>query len=216
MTIRAPANAANCEHLTCPCWDALAMAAPPHASLRTPRLLLRPIQADDAPAIYAACQDPQIQRWTSVPSPYLADHAQQFAVDYAPQAWASGAAAIFAVTDRADGQLLASVGLHFDRGRDEGIAEIGYWAAAHCRGRGVTTEAVTAVCQWGLTSGGVQRLEWYAEVGNIASRRVAEKVGFVVEGTLRQFLVHGDGERVDAWVASLLRADVLPTPAAVG
>ena len=61
-----------------------------------------------------------------------------------------------------------------------------------------------AVSAWGLTSCGVQRLEWYAEVGNVASRRVAEKVGFTIEGTLRSFLLRPGGERVDAWAGSLL------------
>jgi RimJ/RimL family protein N-acetyltransferase len=180
------------------------MAPPPQARLTTRRLLLRPIGPDDVQAVYAACQDPQIQRWTTVPSPYLLEHAEQFACDYAPKAWAAGDAAVFGVTDLGNGELLASVGLHFDRGRDDGIAEIGYWTAPSARGRGITTEAVAAVCLWGFTSCGVQRLEWYAEVGNVPSRRVAEKVGFSIEGTLRSFLLRPEGERVDGWVGSLL------------
>lgn len=46
-------------------------------------------------------------------------------------------------------------------------------------------------------------IEWRAEVGNHASRRVAEKAGFVREGTLRKRLFHR-GTVVDAWVGSLL------------
>jgi RimJ/RimL family protein N-acetyltransferase len=192
------------------------MAGPPNAQLRTRRLLLRPIDSGDVEAIYTACQDPQIQRWTTVPSPYLREHAEQFAIDYVSQAWRTGAAAIFAVTDTGDGQLLASVGLHFDRGRDDGIAEIGYWTAAPARGRGITTEAVAAVCGWGFASCGVQRLEWYAEVGNVASRRVAEKIGFVLEGTMRQLLLRPDGRRVDCWAGALLGAEEIREPLAVG
>lgn len=183
------------------------MAGPPNAQLRTRRLLLRPFDAADASAVYDACQDQDIQRWTTVPSPYLREHAEQFTAGYAPQAWASGAGAMFAVTELADGRPLGAVGLHFDRGRDDGIAEIGYWTAPHGRGRGVTTEAVAEVCAWAFATCGVQRLDWYAEVGNVASRRVAEKVGFVMEGTLRNFLVRPTGERVDGWVASLVSAE---------
>src|SRR3954469_4447603 len=134
------------------------MAGPLNTQLATPRLLLRPIGPDDVAAVYAACQDPQIQRWTTVPSPYLREHAEQFACDYAPKAWAAGDAAVFGVTARATGELLASVGLHFDRGGDAGIAEIGYWTAVAARGHGVTTEAVAAVCAWGFATCGVQRL----------------------------------------------------------
>jgi RimJ/RimL family protein N-acetyltransferase len=191
------------------------MAGPLTTTLTTPRLLLRPIGPDDAAAVYAACQDPEIQRWTTVPSPYLLEHAEHFTSDYAPKAWAAGDAAVFAVTDLSSGELLASVGLHFDRGRDDDTAEIGYWAAASARGRGVTTEALAAVCSWGFTSCGVRRLEWYAEVGNASSRRVAEKVGFSIEGTLRSFLLRPDGQRVDAWAGSLLGTDELRVTVAV-
>src|SRR3954469_8236475 len=130
------------------------MAGPPNAQLTTPRLLLRPIGPGDVDAVYAGCQDPQIQRWTTVPSPYPRELAEQLAGEYAPKAWAAGDAAVFGVTDLGTGELLASVGLHFDRGRDEDTAEIGYWTAASARGRGITTEAVAAVCTWGSARAG--------------------------------------------------------------
>ncbi|MGH3450260.1 MAG: GNAT family N-acetyltransferase, partial [Haloechinothrix sp.] len=41
-------------------------------------LLLRPWQPQDAEAVYRACRDPEIQRWTTVPSPYLREHAEHF------------------------------------------------------------------------------------------------------------------------------------------
>jgi len=36
---------------------------------------VRPWIALDAPAVFAACQDPEIGRWTNVPQPYLREHA---------------------------------------------------------------------------------------------------------------------------------------------
>src|SRR4051794_11959507 len=90
-----------------PDWQAVPMAGAPNAQLTTPRLLLRPIGPDDVAAVYAACQDPEIQRWTTVPSPYLMEHAEHFAREYAPKAWAAGDAAVFGVTDRGTGELLA-------------------------------------------------------------------------------------------------------------
>jgi RimJ/RimL family protein N-acetyltransferase len=52
----------------------------------------------------------------------------------------------------------------------------------------------------------VELIEWRAEIGNEASRRVAQKAGFVMEGQLRKRLVHR-GERVDIWVGSLLKGE---------
>jgi RimJ/RimL family protein N-acetyltransferase len=63
------------------------------------------------------------------------------------------------------------------------------------------------VCRWGFATLDLRRIEWYAEVGNLASRRVVEKVGFRFEGTLRSRL-HHRGHWVDAWLAALLRDDL--------
>jgi RimJ/RimL family protein N-acetyltransferase len=170
-------------------------------------LHLRPFTESDADRAFAICQDPEIQRWTQVPSPYTAADAYEFVSRVVPIGWTTGTEAIFAVCDSTTGEVLASIGLHLDRGGDEHMAEIGYLCAAEARGRGVTTTGVAAVCRWGFEALGIGRIEWLAEVGNVASRRVAEKVGFVMEGTLRARLLHR-GERKDAWVAGLLPGDL--------
>lgn len=181
-------------------------------TLHTARLLLRPFAPSDAGAVLRACQDPLIVRWTQVPTPYTAQHAEDFVSTVSTTAWATGTDALFAVVDRQDGELLASVGLHFARGRDEREGEVGFWCVPAARGRGVVAEAIAAIARWGFADCGLERLAWLAGVGNHASWRAAEKAGFHREGTLRGYLLHR-GERVDAWVGSLLPAD-LDTPAA--
>jgi RimJ/RimL family protein N-acetyltransferase len=62
---------------------------------------------------------------------------------------------------------------------------------------------VRAITRWGFDALGLRRIEWRAEVGNEASRRVAEKAGYEMEGLLRQGLtVHG--RRADCWIGSAL------------
>ncbi len=100
-----------------------------------------------------------------------------------------------------DGRLLAVVGL---RQHGMGVAEVGFWSVAAERGRGVTTDAVRAVCGWALGTGWCCVVEWRALPGNAASLRVAQKCGFTVEGTLRSRLVVRDGPRQDVVVAALL------------
>ena len=168
------------------------------------RLHLRPWQPDDAPAVLAACVDPEIQRWTTVPSPYTGRDARAFVEDLSPRGWADGTCAQFAVLDATSGRLLAAVGLDDVA---HGSAEVGFWAVPRARGRGVVTDAVGAVCRWGFGALGLQRVLWQAEVGNLASRAVAEKAGFTVEATLRAGLPARDGSRVDAWAATLLSGD---------
>lgn len=177
-------------------------------TLTTERLVLRPLSPDDADAVYQACQDPDIPRWTTVPYPYTRWHAETFVCDISPSGWRDGTLLNFGSFLRSTGELVSSVSLGGPAGlHQERMAEIGYWTAKQHRGRGYTVEAVREVSGWAFTSLGVQRLEWLAEVGNTGSRAVAEKAGFRVEGVLRSRLVHR-GTRRDAWIGSLLPSDL--------
>ncbi|AXI77791.1 GNAT family N-acetyltransferase [Peterkaempfera bronchialis] len=178
--------------------------------LETPRLVLRPLGAGDTEAVHRACQDEEIQRWTTVPSPYLPVHARDFVEQIAPDGWRDDTLYNWGSFTREGGALVSSVGLSFPA--RAGVAEIGYWTAREHRGRGYTAEAVAAATRWAFTALGVQRLEWYAEAGNEASRAVVERVGFTFEGTLRSYLLHR-GERRDAWVGAMLPTDPVRDPA---
>ncbi|MFL6182676.1 MAG: GNAT family N-acetyltransferase [Actinomycetes bacterium] len=171
--------------------------------LKDDDLLLRPWQEGDVDAVFRACQDQDIQRWTChVPSPYTRQDAQEF-VGGSPAQWADGTPSC-AIVDAVSGELLGSMGVADVT--SDGDAEIGYWVAASARGRGVATRATRLIAAW-LFECGSPRITWRARVGNLISRRVAESAGFVVEGTARQGMACR-GERVDVWVASLLPADL--------
>lgn len=167
-------------------------------------LVLRPFTVADVEWVYEVSQDPALQQFVQVPSPYLMEHARHFVEHLAIELEARGERVEFVVEDATTGERLARVGLGM---RGDGTAEVGYWTAPAARGRGVASAAVRAVCRWAFVERGLELIEWRAEVGNVASRRVAEKAGFVLEGQLRKRLVHR-GERVDAWVGSLLRDEV--------
>jgi RimJ/RimL family protein N-acetyltransferase len=168
------------------------------------RLVLRLPADGDVDAITAACQDPELQHWVPVPVPYERTHAVEF-VASRPERWAADDGEMtFAVTDATDGRLLGMVGLH---AHDATMREIGFWTAPWARRQGVMTEAARLVCRFGFEMLGLRRIEWWARVGNEPSRRVAEKLGFTMEGTCRARLLHR-GERVDAWVGGLLAGEL--------
>jgi RimJ/RimL family protein N-acetyltransferase len=171
------------------------------------RLLLRLPEPGDVPAITLACQDELTARFVPVPVPYTEEHARTF-VEQRPERWeAEDGEMTWAITDVAgsmDGRLLGMVGLH---ARDASMREIGFWAAPWARGRGVMTDAARLVIGFGFGELDLERIEWQAVVGNDASRRVAEKLGFRREGTRRAGLLHR-GERLDCWVAGLLRGEL--------
>jgi len=166
-------------------------------------LILRPWRADDAGAVLRACQDPAVQRWTRVPSPYLPEHATQFVAQQSAAAWREGIGAPFAVVDPQTGELLASCGL-VTIDRVLASAEVGYWTAPWARGRGVATRATRAISRWAFESLSLRRVLWQAAIGNHASRLVALRAGFRLEGYLRLA-----DEGLDAWVGSLLPGDPL-------
>ncbi|MEV6654587.1 GNAT family N-acetyltransferase [Streptomyces sp. NPDC051219] len=178
-------------------------------TLTTERLLLRPFEPGDTEAVFLACQDDEIQRWTTIPSPYGREHAEGFTGQMVPDGWRDGSALAWAVLLRDTGELAASVGVTLRS--LPGTWEIGFWTAKQHRGRGYMTEAARQVARWSFTELGVERLEWRAEVGNAGSRSVAEKAGFRLEGVQRSGL-HNNGVRRDSWVGALLPSDLgLPT-----
>jgi RimJ/RimL family protein N-acetyltransferase len=180
-------------------------------TLTTERLVLRPFTPDDAPAVHAACQDPDIPRWTPVPSPYTPEHARTWIEQTVPQGWAQDVHYNLAACRKDTGALVSAIGLvrvtGFGGEGGERQAELGYWTAAGQRGRGFTTEAARALCRWGFEALGAERLEWIATAGNHPSRAVARAVGFRDEGVRRAHIVHR-GARHDAWCASLLPTDL--------
>ena len=163
---------------------------------------LRQARPEDVEAITTACQDPETQRWIPVPVPYEARHAQEWVAARAG-AWADDQELNWIVVDP-DDRLLGTVGLH---PHDDTMREIGFWTAPWARGRGVTTAATRLVCRWAFDELRLERVEWWAAVGNIGSRKVVEKLGFTIEGTCRNRLLHR-GERTDAWVGGLLRGEL--------
>ncbi|RLP95496.1 GNAT N-acetyltransferase [Micromonospora sp. BL4] len=175
-------------------------------------LLLRPWRDTDADAVHRACQDPDIQRWTTVPRPYLPEHAYGFVTELSGRAWAEGTGAPFAVCDPVTGELLGSCGLVSIT--SAGTGEIGYWTAPWARGRAVTVRAARAVARWSFDTLGLRRLIWQAEVGNHASRLVALRAGFRIDGRLR-LADPASGGSADGWVGSLLPGEV-PAPGATG
>ncbi|WP_425246698.1 GNAT family N-acetyltransferase [Streptomyces sp. NEAU-NA10] len=178
-------------------------------TLPTARLVLRPLGPQDTDAVHAAAQDPDIQRWTTIPSPYLPEHARSFTEQLAPEGWANGSMFTFGVF-LPDHTLTGVLSLTM---RSPGTAEVGFWATKEHRGHGYTTEATLTASRWAFTDLAVDRVEWRAEVGNTASRAVAENAGFTLEGTLRS-AISNKGVRRDCWVASLLPSDLgLPSTA---
>lgn len=138
-------------------------------------LTLRPPTPQDADALVIACQDPEIPRWTSVPSPYTRAHALEWIARELP-----GVEPYLAFED---GELVGSFSL-FGIDVAARYAELGYWVAAAARGRGVATRGV----EWLRARGaelGLTTFELLVHEDNAGSRGVARRAGFEDTGERR-------------------------------
>lgn len=169
---------------------------------------LRPWRDSDIDALVEACQDPEIPRWTRVPSPYGHSDALAYLLQR-HDAIHAGRSAPFAVVEpdsaEAPGRLLGSITL-LRPVWEHARAEVGYWLAARARGRGHATRAVRLICEWGFRELELHRVVLFAAVENLASQRVAERAGFTREALLRSYLSLRDG-RHDAVAFGLMSGE---------
>ena len=118
---------------------------------------------------------------------YTRDDAASY-VNWWRRAWADGQAYYFAVEEQATGDFLGSCGLSGPL-RDHRRAGLGYWIRSDRTGQGFATDAARTVMHFGFTELGLNRIELECAVDNVASRRVAEKLGCIQEGVLRSRLI---------------------------
>jgi RimJ/RimL family protein N-acetyltransferase len=155
---------------------------------------LRGWQATDAPAVFEACQDPEIPRFVPVPQPYTLADAEWFVGNSATET-ETGPSAHFAIVDRESDRLLGAISRHGPNGHR---VMFGYWLAPEARGRGIASRALRLIVDWTLATTDVIRLEVYTDVANERSGRVAVRAGFEPEGIRRAWDLDRQGRPLDA------------------
>lgn len=156
----------------------------PDISLSTERLVLRPYDEADIPALAEMMNDDQVTAWTGAPRPYTAQDAHEYVTRTAVRERAEGRGLVLAVTEVMTQRLVGTVQLQRTDWRIRGT-EIGYLTAAWARGEGYACESVLAVCRWLFDEQGFERVELRTAADNTASQQVAQKIGCVSEGVLR-------------------------------
>jgi RimJ/RimL family protein N-acetyltransferase len=163
---------------------------------------LEPFGERHLAGVEAMVDDPESLRFTRIPEPVPAGFAQSWLKRY-EEARREGSREAFAIVDDAGDFLGIAVAPQIDR--DTQTAELGYVVAPHARGRGVATEALRQLTDWALEQG-MYRLELLISVDNDASKKVAERCGYVREGVLRS-LHFKQGLREDTEIWSRLATD---------
>lgn len=167
------------------------------------QIVLRPLVEEDQEAIFAACNDAEMQRWFPLPNSYSMADAQTF-IELSDHKRKEGSGLVSAIEYQ---EIFAGV---IDIKKVDWRAkccEISYWGSPWIRNKGVTSRALTLISQWVLQEMNFERIEVRIAPENLASQRVAEKAGYSREGIARNAGYINSG-RLDLIIYSLIRKDL--------
>lgn len=185
---------------------------PMFETLHTERLVLRPYHLDDAEARWQAIEESR-------------DHLRRYEPEQAAscrsvaesQVWIIRANADWLVRKRfaigiwtqVTKQYLGGIGLRPREGDGWSVPafELGYWVRASAQGHGYVTEAVGSVTAYAFEQLHAQRVEIRCEASNERSAAVATRLGFRLEGHLRNIARQADGTLIDELIYALIPTD---------
>ena len=170
--------------------------------LHTPRLTCSPLCEADWPFFLALQQHPDVMRYVAENRPEAAIRA---AFDARLAEWAPGSAHWLCLVVR-DTLSQTPLGVTGYIHHEDDCAEVGFLFAPQAQGLGYGFESLQAVCDFAFTEGGIRRLTATVTAGNMASKRLLEKSGFVLEGELREsYLLAGRWH--NDWLFGLLKKE---------
>jgi RimJ/RimL family protein N-acetyltransferase len=170
---------------------------------------VRPWRDGDAVALHEAARESiaTVGQWLPwLTANYSLTDSEDWVSDSARH-WRQGTEFRFGVFEPGPGgRCLGGAGLNH-LNAVHGIGNLGYWVRSTGTGRGIGSRAARLVARFGLTTAGLGRVEILTACDNLASQRVAARIGARFEGVLRDRLqVHG--QRIPARLYALVREDL--------
>jgi [ribosomal protein S5]-alanine N-acetyltransferase len=172
--------------------------------LTAERVELCEYDATFAADIFVFRADPEVQLYNSVPHETLDDTLRFIAEER--QAYRLKKECIWALRLRDSRRVVGSVSI-FDWDRYHRRAQIGYDLAKDCWGLGLAQEALREVLRFGFERMALHRIEIWTSTANARSLRLAERLGFTREATLRKRILEDDGLFHDAALFGLLESE---------
>ena len=173
-------------------------------TLRTERLLLRPLREPDAAALFAIFADPRVARYLSKP-PWTGIGIAHERIAKDIEAMSDGRYACFGIERTNDGRLLGECSL-FNLQEQCRRAEVGYALAFEAWGKGYMNEALSSLLEFGFLELGLNRVEADIDPRNLASAKSLERLAFKKEGHLRERWIVA-GEVSDSGLYGLLASE---------
>ena len=171
-------------------------------------IIIRPFVPEDRASLYAAIRESieTISPWMSWCHAEFSMRDVDDWLTLCGKNWQTEADREFGIFDAKSNEALGCVGIN-QFNREHGFANLGYWVRANRTGSGIATTAARLAARFAFLELKLSRIEIVARVDNVASRRVAEKVGAKFECVARNRLLH-KGLPNDATVYSLLPGEV--------
>ena len=185
---------------------------------------LRPMRPTDAEDIYRAVQDPEIPKFTTVPSDYPVELAIDFASTRNVSSHLNKTELVFVIEDTSltserststtvpgsTSRLLSTTeSTHPYSNGFAGVislhtidipnhrAEIGYWMAKEARGKGIGSRAASMITEYGLMTMGFNRIDGIVDVRNEPSKQLLLNAGYEFEGIMKKYVTRSDGSQLD-------------------
>ena len=175
-------------------------------TFETDRLVLREVRRDaDLAALFELFADPEVARYTDT-GPFASLEDAVEVLEWIDHIFTSRQGMRWALTLREDVDTLIGTAGYNQWHRGNHSAELGYDLAQRHWGQGLMAEALTRIIDFGFDQMALNRIEADVTVGNEASLRVLDKLGFHREGLLRQRGFWRSAYH-DVWLYSLLAED---------
>jgi [ribosomal protein S5]-alanine N-acetyltransferase len=179
-----------------------------HVRLEAPPTAIRPTHPDDAreQLVLRRANREHTGPWDPLrDESFYSAAGQRLELDLDQRAWSAGSAYAFAILDLADDErIIGRVALaNVVRGPWQN-ATLGYWIDEAVGGRGHAVRAVTLALRFAFEQAGLHRVQPAIIPRNVRSVRVAEKVGFRLEGRAARYLkINGTWEDHDIYALTV-------------
>lgn len=173
-------------------------------SLESERLLLRRLCMRDALDIFDYSRDPEVARHVLWSAHASLSESRSY-IRYMLRRYRLGDPSSWGIVLKSENRVIGTIGFMWIQ-EENASAEVGYSLSRAYWNRGIMTEALRLVLEFGFQRLRLNRIEAQHEVDNPASGAVMRKAGMAYEGILRQRLCN-KGRFVDVALYAALRAD---------
>ncbi len=172
--------------------------------LKSNRFVMRQLKKQDLGQLVIRCNNVNISKQTyNLPFPYTESFAESRLV-FIGDGFLKGERIVWLITEKNSGIIVGEMGLHLLQ--EHQTAELGYWIAEEFWGKGIATEVLACVMDFGFGEMGLHKIFATHFGNNPASGKVMQKCGMKHEGVLRSHVI-SRGEFKDLVQFGLLQSE---------